>query len=129
MPDEFRSWQEKISSIEKKKATGVAAGKSDLLMHNVSRISHTENRNFRTIETSFKNSDDVLSSSTPELTFATNEDAQDSFKSMLSHYKVSTTAKLKEVQDQCQSDPRWDVIKSQGEKKQCLAEYQVLISF
>jgi hypothetical protein len=33
--------------------------------------------------------------------------------------------KMKEVQDLCQSDPRFNALKSGGEKKQALAEYQV----
>jgi pre-mRNA-processing factor 40 len=32
---------------------------------------------------------------------------------------------MKEVQDLCQHDARWEALKSQGEKKQALAEYQV----
>jgi hypothetical protein len=33
--------------------------------------------------------------------------------------------KMKEVQDLCQSDPRWNALKTAGDKKQALAEYQV----
>ena len=39
--------------------------------------------------------------------------------------QVLTTMKMKEVQDLCQSDPRFNALKSGGEKKQALAEYQV----
>ncbi len=39
--------------------------------------------------------------------------------------KVTSIAKMREVQDLCQQDPRWEALKSQGEKKQALAEYQV----
>ena len=38
---------------------------------------------------------------------------------------MSATAKMREVQDLCQADVRWDALKTMGEKKQALAEYQV----
>ena len=44
---------------------------------------------------------------------------------LMTTLQVLTTMKMKEVQDLCQSDPRFNALKSGGEKKQALAEYQV----
>ena len=59
------------------------------------------------------------------IVYATQEEAVEAFKSMLTERRVLTTMKMKEVIDLCQSDPRFNALKSGGEKKQALAEYQV----
>jgi hypothetical protein len=57
-------------------------------------------------------------------TYATPAEAMEAFKDLLAQKHVSTTAKMKEVQDLCQSDPRWEALQTMGEKRQALAEYQ-----
>ena len=59
------------------------------------------------------------------IVYATTEEAVEAFKAMLTERRVLTTMKMKEVIDLCQSDPRFNALKSPGEKKQALAEYQV----
>lgn len=49
-------------------------------------------------------------------------------KALLADFKVSSTAKAKEVKDLCQDDPRWNALKTSGERNQAIAEYQVHLS-
>jgi hypothetical protein len=63
----------------------------------------------------------------PPVVYATHEAAVEAFKELLAAKRVSITAKVKEMQDLCADDPRWDALKSMGDKKQALAEYQVSI--
>ncbi len=56
--------------------------------------------------------------------YASQAEAMEAFKDLLAQKHVSTTAKIKEAQDICQSDPRWDALPTMGEKRQALAEYQ-----
>ena len=64
----------------------------------------------------------------PQIVYASHAEALEAFHEILNSKKVSANAKMKEVLDLCQNDPRWDSLKilSQGDKKQGLAEYQVL---
>ena len=64
----------------------------------------------------------------PQIVYASHAEALEAFHEILNNKKVSANAKMKEVLDLCQNDPRWDSLKilSQGDKKQGLAEYQVL---
>jgi hypothetical protein len=116
MPEDYRLWKERIDSVERKKIVGIST-KIETSMQMAVKTVCINSRN--------KFDNEILLNETPILTFATAVEAQDSFKDMLAYFKISTTAKLKEVQDLCQTDPRWEVIKSQGDRKQCLAEYQV----
>lgn len=61
----------------------------------------------------------------PAIVYASREEAVAAFKALLEDRNVSAIAKMKEVQDACQDDERWLALKTQGEKKQALAEYQV----
>ena len=64
----------------------------------------------------------------PLIVYATHAEAVEALHELFNSKKVSANAKMKEVLDLCQNDPRWDSLKnlSQGDKKQGLAEYQVL---
>ena len=58
--------------------------------------------------------------------YATHADAVDAFKAMLEEHDVTAVMKMKEVTDLCQKDVRFNALKGGGEKKQALAEYQVI---
>jgi hypothetical protein len=49
----------------------------------------------------------------------------EAFKALLTEKKISTSLKFKEVVELCQDDVRFGALKTAGEKKQALAEYQV----
>lgn len=95
-PDEHREWREKIEAIEAK----------------ASQKSTSSNKE----ET--KKRETVVE-------YATQADALEAFNTMLDEKKVSSTARSKEVKDLCQDDPRWNALKSSGERNQAIAEYQV----
>jgi hypothetical protein len=57
--------------------------------------------------------------------YATPAEALEAFNALLDDKKVSSTARTKEVKDLCQDDPRWNALKSSGERNQAVAEYQV----
>jgi hypothetical protein len=118
MPEDYRLWKERIDAVEKKKMLGISSTKTE------TSLQTSVNTNGRNVIAN-KSENERLLNETPILIFANAVEAQEVFKDMLASYKVSTTAKLKEVQDLCQNDSRWEVIKAQGDKKQCLAEYQV----
>jgi hypothetical protein len=66
----------------------------------------------------------------PLIVYATHAEAVEALHELFNSKKVSANAKMKEVLELCQDDPRWDSLKilSQGDKKQGLAEYQVFPS-
>jgi len=57
-------------------------------------------------------------------TFATKAEAVAAFKALLEEKKVSVTASIRIVTETCQSDGRWFALKTSGERKQALTEYQ-----
>ncbi len=119
VPEEFRLWKEKIEAVEKKKNSGqsLSVKVEPPSSTNVEAVSGA------TISSDIKVKDDKVR---PVITsYASVAEAHEAFMDLLTMFKVSTSAKWKEVQDMCQTDPRWDALKSQGEKKQCLAEFQV----
>lgn len=121
MPEEYRIWKEKVDALEKSKST-----KSDSKSHgkdseqDKSKSSRNANSN-----TASSSSDNAASEKKNVPTYATTAEAFEAFKELLQLKNVSATAKMKEAQDLCQHDPRWEALKTQGEKKQALAEYQV----
>lgn len=121
MPEEYRAWKELVDAAEQKKAAQVAAVQVN------SEASRTlEGKNAKHGGTDGNGSS--FTAGTTAITtvqYASQAEAAEAFKDLLSSMKVSTVAKMREVQDLCQHDPRWEALKSQGEKKQALAEYQV----
>eukprot|EP00981_Chlorochromonas_danica_P001225 scaffold268_cov210-Ochromonas_danica.AAC.20 len=109
MPEEYRLWKEKVDAIEKKKSgnmssfTGLAPSRGG-------------KRGIEAVEES------TVKTNTP--IYATAEEAMEAFHALLLAKGISVTAKMKEVQDLCSKDPRWEALKTQGEKRQALAEYQ-----
>jgi hypothetical protein len=130
MPEEYRIWKEKIEAIEKKKLTSKSenqakpnSNSSNNNSVNVNKVSTT------TVDTTIvrptKASRIQEEASAPSIVYASSADAMDAFKDLLLARKVPVTAKMKEVQDICQDDPRWDALRTIGDRKQALAEYQV----
>jgi hypothetical protein len=60
----------------------------------------------------------------PLPTYDTKGEAIEAFKSLLADKRIPATMKMKEAQEICQDDVRWLALKSAGERKQALAEYQ-----
>lgn len=119
MPEEFRIWKELVEAAEQKKiqvAAARAAEVADASVAAVAAASEAKNRQAAAQAVRVA----------PAVVYATPAEAAEAFKELLTDMKVTSIAKMREVQDLCQQDPRWEALKSQGEKKQALAEYQVL---
>lgn len=57
--------------------------------------------------------------------YASEAEAMEAFKAMLAEHKISSTMKWKDVENQLSGqDPRWDALRTNGQKRQALAEYQ-----
>lgn len=130
MPDEFRIWREKIDAVEAKKKLGPmpvpgASSSSGGALDQMAKTS-TDGMALSGRPQSHRRGEQDAAAEAP-LVFNSISEAQEAFKGLLAAKGVSTTAKMKEVQDLCGSDPRWEALRSQGDKKQCLAEYQVLL--
>ena len=136
MPEEFRIWKEKVDALEKKLQEEKQQQKAEKgnggndKSNNAGSISgnaksiHSSLSKSNSIQNLLKSkSEDPIKDQKPM--YATIAEAMDAFKELLTHKNISTIAKMKEVQDICQQDPRWDALKTMGERKQALAEYQV----
>ncbi len=121
MPEEYRIWKEKVDALEKSKSTKLdsKSGGKDF-EQDKSKSSRNVNTNTATSST-----DNTASEKKNVPTYASTAEAFEAFKELLQSKNISAMAKMKEAQDICQHDPRWEALKTQGEKKQALAEYQV----
>lgn len=119
MPEEFRVWKELVDAAEQKKLQQAVARAAEAVDASIAASAAAAEA---------KSREAAAARSVPAVVYATAAEAAEAFKDMLSDMKVTTIAKMKEVQDLCQHDARWEALKSQGEKKQALAEYQVLLS-
>lgn len=147
MPEEFRVWKEKMDAVQKKKQNKVLGVPSQIqnlptstaqlektssnnatnsTASNVSAELQSENRHQQTQRTSSSamSSNTDASDNKDAPVYATKEEAVDAFKKMLSDHDISSASKFKDVQDQCVKDHRWNALRSLGERKQALAEYQ-----
>lgn len=115
MPEEFRVWKELVDAAEQKK-----------LQQAVTRAAEAADASLAASAAEAKNREAAAARAVPAVVYSSPQEAAEAFKDLLSDMKVPTIAKMKEVQDLCQQDARWEALKSQGEKKQALAEYQVL---
>jgi hypothetical protein len=131
MPEEYRLWKEKVDALEKKQQDQKQL-QTEGKQGNATNSNPTDktfapmgklNKSKSTEEISF--SANAAASQENRVVYASAAEANEAFKELLAHKNISTIAKMKEVQDICQSDPRWDALKTMGEKKQALAEYQV----
>lgn len=125
MPEEFRIWKEKLDAIEKKKL--VSQDQHSEFLERESQLKPKKKEQSSSKVTPDASSSSVTSTikERPKIQYASKEEATNAFKDLLLDKNISVSAKMKEVQDLCQSDIRWDALPSMGEKKQALAEYQV----
>lgn len=138
MPEEFRIWKEKIDAIEAKKKQVVDHGHSKSHQHHHAAAASSaaagvsaegsSNTTTNTEKSRKQREKEIEEAAAPQIVYASHAEAVEAFHELLNNKKVSANAKMKEVMDLCQSDPRWDSLKilSQGDKKQGLAEYQVV---
>lgn len=139
IPDEYRIWKEQMDEIEKKKKSGGSQSMPALkrvesnptLPQNNNNNSNQNNYQSSTT-TGISQGNKATSQTTKDnqkvvntVVYATAAEAIEAFKQLLTDKHISTLAKMKEVQDHCSHDPRWEALKTTGEKKQALAEYQV----
>lgn len=117
MPEEYRIWKEKVEAAEKRLPDPT---------HSLNRSASSSNVGAAQGHGSGSGSNNqkVSAQSTPKVTYATPAEAMEAFKDMLQHHHITSTAKFKEVQDVCGADPRWEALKTMGEKRQAVAEYQ-----
>ena len=124
MPEEYRSWKEQMDAAEQKKGTQAALQANSEVL----RVQEVNGSKRVAGNSSAADAAHAAAPAVVAVQYASQAEAAEAFKELLSDMKVSTVAKMREVQDLCQLDPRWEALKSQGEKKQALAEYQVFYS-
>lgn len=115
MPEEYRLWSERVEAAAKKKKTVSIAEEG-----NGSGGGKTKQQ--KKAAAAAKAEEEAANE--PEIVYATREEAVDAFKSLLTDKGIPSGMKFKEVQEICSSDKRWNAIKSAGDRKQNLAEYQ-----
>ena len=136
MPEEFRLWKERVEEVQKKKST-VSEQSSDAVPSTSVEISFNEVTPTADTKIIPKESypkktsnalDDVSlpdSQLHPVLpTYNTREEMVDAFISLLNDKEISSTMKFKDALTICQHDIRWNALKTVGERKQTLAEFQ-----
>lgn len=139
MPEEYRLWKEKVEALEKKlqeekqqRSGGdkASASTNSLSAQGTGTATFAPSQNSHPPMIKSNSTHSLLSKTKSEdvaqVTYASQAEASEAFKELLSHKNISTIAKMKEVQELCQNDPRWEALKTMGERKQALAEYQVI---
>jgi hypothetical protein len=119
MPDEFRVWKELVEAAEQKKLQQAVARAAQAADASLAASAAVETQ---------KKESAAAARAVPAVVYASTAEAAEAFKELLADMKVSAIAKMKETQDLCQHDARWEALKTQGEKKQALAEYQVCLN-
>ena len=133
-PEEYVTWKARMDQVELKAKAAVAAAASSTssngstaagynmgayqLSDDSIDTSNTHANNGSSYQKSSKSDDIVIP------TFATKAEAVAAFKALLEEKKVSVTASIRIVTETCQSDGRWFALKTSGERKQALTEYQ-----
>jgi FF domain len=127
VPEEYRVWKEKMDAVESKKLLALQAA-------SLAQKSSSSSSKFTNSSSKSENDNNGHSSGKrkgieiddrPAPSYASQAEATEAFKSMLADKKILTTMKMKEVTDLCQNDVRFRALRSAGERKQALAEYQV----
>ncbi len=130
MPEEYRLWKEKVEALEKKLQEEKQQNKVNAAINSISAQGTAPSQNNHPPLIKSNSTHSLLSKTksedVPQVTYASQAEAAEAFKELLAHKNISTIAKMKEVQDLCQSDPRWEALRTMGERKQALAEYQVI---
>ena len=126
MPEEFRAWQAMVQAAEDKKRADQAAAATAAVAA-AAAAAEAEAQRTASSSLSRHQSQSQLSSAAAAapVVYSSAAEAADAFADMLMELRVSSVAKMKEVQDLCGADPRWEALRTQGERKQALAEYQV----
>ena len=116
MPEEFKIWLEKMEAFEKRKAEHLA--------NTVPETKAKPEFPPRPVKQPLKQPVKPQEASSEVPVYEDPTQAVAAFKELLEERDVSLTAKLKDVQDRCSDDARWNALRTTGEKKQALAEYQ-----
>ena len=145
MPEEYRIWKDKVDAAEAKKREGAEASKSAAIaIHTPATgqpawdaaplLPTTAVASQPRVTTTETQQPQSARSKPPPKTapplelveYATVAEAQAAFKALLLACDVPHAMKFKDVQDLCEGDARWFALRSGGDRKQALAEYQVL---
>ena len=131
MPDEFKVWQEKVELVSKKIAPPPPPAPNVSFNESLSKLDNTSTKQVSSLQLISENrkethklSDSEKLETTTAIVYSTKEDAKAAFINLLSDKNISSSLKFSQVSDICQNDPRWNALKSIGEKKQNIAEYQ-----
>ena len=116
MPEEYKVWLEKMEAFEKRKAEQLANAAAETKTKQELPHKPVKQPAKQPVKTP-QVSNEVPVYEDPALAVA-------AFKELLDERDVSLTAKLKDAQDRCSDDPRWNALRTTGEKKQALAEFQ-----
>lgn len=152
-PEEYTVWKEKMDQVEQKAkiaasnretantnnntsnntSTTMSSMNTNIIMSmnnnnqsTNSSDSYVDNSNSMSASMSTNTSNNKVSHKTEVIipTYDTKEQAVAAFKGLLEEKKVSVTANIKTVTELCQADSRWFALKTSGERKQALTEYQ-----
>lgn len=150
MPEEFRVWKERVDAAVARRKAALQQSATQALSTSTSVISppavasstpitsplaqptseNAPRENAKSTSEHKKHShsnQSATSEVTPvvePITYATPEAAVEAFRSLLDEFQVTSSMKYKEVQELCSHDQRWNALKTSGEKKQNLAEFQ-----
>jgi hypothetical protein len=135
VPEEFRIWKEKVEAAEKRLPSSSSSHTNASLSHTSSSTNlntsagHAGNATLSRSSSSMNmaaggNHNNATGNAVAKVVYASAAEAMEAFKDLLQQQQISSAAKFKEVQDLCGHDPRWEALKTQGEKRQALAEYQ-----
>ena len=69
----------------------------------------------------------VAATPAPAAVACTPEQAEEQFRELLVDRQVSAVMKFKDISDLCSRDPRWNALRTVGERKQAIAVYQVCV--
>lgn len=133
VPDEYRVWKQQTDAVEEKKKQALLVAAQPLPLPFTAPVavaavpavatSSSSNRRKHEEEERKRREEEELAK-IPAIVYASHEEAVEAFKAMMTEKRVSATMKMKEVVDLCTSDPRYVALKTGGERKQALAEYQ-----
>jgi hypothetical protein len=145
VPEEFRVWKERVDAIEKKKLLALQPPAQHSLQPPpaiftapvaASPLAAVEVREEVPAQAPAvvapaggrrkKGDEDDEEKPKPVApVYANQEERVTAFKDLLTEKRVLVTSKMKEVIELCSEDVRFSALKTGGEKKQALAEYQV----
>ena len=123
MPEEYKIWYQKVEAASRKRP-GLDNSLSNLvaspgeLPDAVRAVQKPSDKEARVKES------DTSANSQAVIEFSSRDDAMAAFRKLLEDKNIPSTMKFKEVQEICSNDNRWNALKTVGERKQTLAEYQ-----